>query len=119
MDAELGEPRKIEGDVLISFRGQGRARFRVQHGRDDNGEPDDLTWCDVSLISHAKVDDPKKVVNREGLVPVLLDIVDGDLDVPYRRHKADWLRVLPVDEQDEEARDRCKQYKISITPVQP
>jgi hypothetical protein len=118
MDAALGEPRRIEGDVLISFRGRGRARFKVQHGRDDNGQPDDLTWCDVSLISNASIADPKKWI-VDSFVPVFLDIVDGDLDVPYRRHKADWLRVLPVDDKDEEARDRCKKYQISITPVQP
>jgi hypothetical protein len=27
----------------------------------------------------------------------LADLVDGDLEVLYRRHTADWLRVVPLD----------------------
>jgi hypothetical protein len=110
----LGEAVKIAGDaVVISFRGQFPARFRLQHTRDLDGEPDDLGWCDVSLMSDADITDPHEAVGQDSLVPVLLDRVDGDREVRYRRFKADWLRVLAGDD-DEDMCERCAQYTISI-----
>jgi hypothetical protein len=46
------------------------------------------------------IDDPTDVVNHHGMVlgGVLVDIVDGDLEVLYRRHSADWLRIVPTSE---------------------
>jgi hypothetical protein len=55
---------------------------------------------------------------------VLVDIVDGDLEVLYRRHhSAVWLRVVPLDGalgdlQDEpDNLDACARYEISIEPM--
>jgi hypothetical protein len=54
---------------------------------------------------------------------VLVDFVDGDLDVLYRRHTADWLRVVPLDgaighlEDDPENLDACAKYEIAIEPL--
>jgi hypothetical protein len=39
---QLMEAVHIDGDAVISFRGDGPARFRIQHTRDDHGEPDAL-----------------------------------------------------------------------------
>jgi hypothetical protein len=108
----LGEPKHINGDALIQFRGDGLARFRVQHTRDDDGLPDHLTWSDVSMVSNGRID-PRTVV-RDHSVRVLVDVVDGDRDFHYRQHRANWLRVLPNEDQDEEARARCYAYKIAI-----
>jgi hypothetical protein len=54
---------------------------------------------------------------------VLVDVVDGDLEVLYRRHSADWLRVVPLDgaigdfEDDPENLDACAKYEITIEPI--
>jgi len=48
---------------------------------------------------------------------VLVDQIDGDADVRYRRHTADWLRVLPLDDDDEAACAVCESYLITITPA--
>jgi hypothetical protein len=36
---ELREPVHIDGDAVISFRGNGSACFRIQHARDLDGQP--------------------------------------------------------------------------------
>ena len=112
----LGEPARIAGNVTISFRGTGRARFRLQHTRDEGGHPDALAWCDVSQICNADVVDPMTAVGADSMVPLLVDQVDGDHDIRYRRYKADWLRVLPLDDDDEAARDACARYTVAISP---
>jgi len=52
-------------------------------------------------------------------VPVLVDHVDDDLDIRYRRYKADWLRVLPIGDEDDSARERCARYGLAIVPAAP
>jgi ATP-dependent Clp protease adapter protein ClpS len=39
---QLMEAVHIDGDAVISFRGSGSARFRIQQTRDDHGELDAL-----------------------------------------------------------------------------
>ncbi|WP_027581478.1 hypothetical protein [Bradyrhizobium sp. Ai1a-2] len=113
----LGEAVRIEGDALITFRGSGPARFRIQHTRDLDGAPDALTWCDVSMISNADME-PRDAIGKDSLVPLLVDHIDGDHDIRYRRYRADWLRVLPLDD-DEAAIEACARYAITIAPVPP
>jgi hypothetical protein len=52
---------------------------------------------------------------------VLVDVVDGDTDVLYRRHSADWLRVVPLDtadgEIDDDDLDACLRYEVTIEPI--
>jgi hypothetical protein len=49
---------------------------------------------------------------------VLVDVVNGDdLEVLYRRHSADWLRVVPRDEDDADNIERCAAYEIAIEPI--
>jgi hypothetical protein len=120
----LGVPVRITGNTRISFRGSGRARFRLQHaGSTHDGEPDALSWCEVSAMSDARLAEPRDAVDRDGTVrgSVLLDVVNGDLEVLYRRYSADWLRVVPLDEADgeldEDALDACMKYEIRIEPI--
>lgn len=72
----------------------------MQHTRDLDGEPDALGWCDVSTMSK-RPDRPHDAVGKDNSVPVLVDHVEGDLDIGYRRHTADWLRGLPIDDEVE------------------
>lgn len=102
-------PRKVDGKITrIAFAGEGEARFRLQHTRDLDGTPDSLSWCDVSAMSNGRVDpltmvdglnvkDPRRTLGsvRGG---TLVDRVNGELEVLYRRHIADWLRVIPYDD---------------------
>jgi hypothetical protein len=37
--------------------------------------------------------------------------------VLYRRHSANWLRVVPLDEDDEDNIQRCARYQITIEPL--
>jgi hypothetical protein len=115
---ELGEARRINSDVVIEFRGQGPAAFRVQHARDEAGVPDELSWCDVSLISDRRLD-PARVIDAESMVRgMFVGQLDGDHDAIYRRHRADWIRVLPLEDDDDmEARKRCQAYSIKLFPV--
>jgi hypothetical protein len=46
---------------------------------------------------------------------VLVDVVNEDLEVLYRRHPADWLRVVPLDAEDNI--ERCAGYEIAIEPI--
>lgn len=110
---KLGEAMPISGDMLISFRGSGEARFRMQHTGDQDGEPDQLSWCDVSMMSNGLIE-PHHAIGRDFTVHVLVDQIDGDRDVRYRRYRADWLRIIPFEEEDEEARRRCKAYTITL-----
>jgi hypothetical protein len=54
---------------------------------------------------------------------VLVDVVDGDIEVLYRRHTADWLCIIPLDGDPDEVhydpfnRLACKQYEIAIEPL--
>jgi hypothetical protein len=43
---------------------------------------------------------------------VLVDVVNGDLEVLYRRHSADWVRIVPLDEDDADNIERCTAYEI-------
>jgi hypothetical protein len=113
---ELREAVHIDGDGVISFRGCGSARFRIQHTRDDHGQPDELSWCDCSAMSDASIE-PQAAINKDGGVALLVDAIDGDRDIRYRRFKGDWLRVLPSDDEDEDACKRCEAYAIAIRPA--
>ena len=97
-------PRRVDNKITrIAFRGEGEARFLLQHTRDLDGVPDEVSWCDVSAMSNGRVD-PRTTVdglseNGRTLGSVrggtLIDRVQGELEVFYRRHIADWLRVVP------------------------
>ena len=113
---QLMEAVHIDGDAVISFRGSGSARFRIQHMRDDHGEPNALGWCDCSAMRDASIDQ-QAAIHKDGSVAVLVDHIDGDRDVRYRRCKASWLRVLPIDDDDEAAREQCERYEIAIAPA--
>jgi hypothetical protein len=120
----LGLPHRINSNVRVSFRGAGRARFRLQHTGTRDGKPDPLGWCEVSAVSNGALACPADAIDIRTLeVPggVLVDVVDGDVDVLYRRHSADWLRVIPLDdatgELDADNLDACLGYAISIEPV--
>jgi hypothetical protein len=115
----LGVPHRITGDARVSFRGSGRARFRLQHAGSYNGEPDPWTWVDVSMLSNGALADPAEAIAYDCMVRgVLVDVVDGDIDVLYRRHSADWLRVIPLDVEDDDANTgTCARYEISIEPI--
>src|SRR5262245_9622541 len=115
---DLGQPVRIDGDIVLKFTGTGRARFRFQHARDCNGQPDDLSWSDVTIMSHPAVGGftPPDNVLRGGS---LVDWVSGDVEVHYQRHTASWVRVVPhlsyADaKQDEEAIESCKRYSFSL-----
>lgn len=114
---KLSEAHRVEGDVRVEFRGTGRARFRLQHTRSFNGEPDTLSWSDVTQVSNGALASPEDGVDgRTRLVGVLVDWVEGDTDVPYRRYRADWLRVVPFDEFDKELVEQCLRYEFKVVP---
>jgi hypothetical protein len=54
---------------------------------------------------------------------VLVDVVNEDFEVLYRRHSADWIRVVPLDgdpddvDYDPVNRLACRGYEISIEPL--
>jgi hypothetical protein len=54
---------------------------------------------------------------------VLVDVVNGDREVLYRRHSADWFRIVPLDaadgeiESDPENFTACLKYEIAIEPL--
>lgn len=116
----LGVPAAIDSDVVIQFRGEGVARFRVQHARDAGGMPDDLSWCDVTSISNRNVEPERMIVVDDRTMRGatvrgwLVGEVNGDFDAVYRRHNAGWLRVLPLDDDDEKEWTKCQAYTISI-----
>jgi hypothetical protein len=105
----LGRPERIESDVRICFHGSGQARFRLEHGRDGKIwypviQPPTDREAEVSFWS----------ADADPTVPV--DWVDGEYEVIYRRHKADWLQVVAAD-ADEETQRRCETYEISFEPI--
>ena len=105
---KLGEPQRIGGDVRVRFRGEGPARFRLQHAGDLGGEPNELTWCDVSNVG------PSDEVRNGEIRSVLVGRIEGDTEVIYRHHTADWLRVVAEDEREEEA---CRQFTLEVEPL--
>jgi len=113
----LGEAQRITGDARIAFRGAGPARFRLEHARDRNGEPDSLSWCEVSQASNGAAAPPTAEGLGHGRIlnGVLVDVVDGNTDVFYRRHNAGWLRVVPHDPDDAEETERCAAYSVTVT----
>jgi hypothetical protein len=105
-------PRKVSGNLArIAFHGEGEARFRLQHTRDAGGKPDELSWVDVSGMSDGLLGSPLDELEgiKPGMTtlppryigavrrPVLVDRVNGEADVLYRRHIAEWLRIIPLD----------------------
>lgn len=130
-DIRLDEPERIDGDVTLKLTGSGKARFRFQHTRDCDGQPDSLSWSDVTVMSHRFLPDPESVVVSEAIDKdrkgsgsvrgVVLDMVDGDVEIPYRRHTASWIRVVPFltyndPETDREVTESCSRYRISLEP---
>jgi hypothetical protein len=110
-------PQPVTGKAArIIFRGQGLARFRLQHTRDVNGKPDDLCWCEVSNLSNGRADPEKLVDKVNGTVRggLLVDQIEGDVDVVYRRHIADWLRIVPLEEPDEKSEQQCIPYVVTV-----
>ena len=114
-------PQPVTGKAArIVFRGQGAARFKLQHTRDLDGTPDDLSWCDVSNLSNGRVVDPVNLVDKvAGTVRggFLVDQVEGDAEVIYRRHIADWIRVLPFEDNDKASEQDCVDYVVSLEAV--
>lgn len=109
-------PVRLKGAwiVPITFEGDGRARFRLQHTRDRNGEPDDLAWVDVTRISDA-TRNPKDALTGDSTVAgVLVDWVEGVTTVYYRRFHADWLRVVPHDWEDDNATELCGAFSVKL-----
>jgi hypothetical protein len=113
-------PQPVTGKAArIVFRGDKAARFRLQHTNDRHGEPDDLCWCDVSNLSNGRADPEKLVDKVAGTVRggFLVDRVEGELEVLYRRHIADWVRVVPFEDKDEATEQECAAYVVSMEPV--
>lgn len=109
----LNRPTKINGDVCIRFRGKGRARFRLQHAG-GNDEPEEILWCDVSAMSDRRVKPEEMVKDHFVRRGVLVDVIEGETAIQYRRHAANWLRVVPLDETEEQ---QCKRYSVTLEPV--
>ena len=118
----LGVAQKITGAATkIVFRGAGKARFRLQHARDWHNAPDDLSWCEVSQVNNGALRDPVAVIDAYKIVAggVLVDMVEGDTTVIYRRHNAGWLRVVPFvgAANEENWSEQCAAYSITMEPV--
>lgn len=101
--------------VPIRFSGQGRARFRLQHTADRHGQPDDLLWADVTSVCDAR-QRPRDALNTgdHTIGGVLVDWIEGEAIVFYRRFRAKWLRVVPHDEGDDEALALCRAYTVNM-----
>ena len=104
----LGDPHRVGGNVRVIFRGDGPARFRLQHAGDLGGEPDELTWCDVSNAG------PADELKNGEIRSVLVGRIEGDTEVIYRRHTAEWLRVVPEEDSEAEA---CRRYNLEVVPL--
>jgi len=116
---ELGEAKRITGDTVICFRGEGEACFRVQHACDRSGQPDDLSWCDVTLISDRNID-PHTAVDASGMVKgPLVGPINGYWQATYRHHAASWIRVIPDKDDNEEEAERCGAYCVTLRPAPP
>lgn len=115
----LGIPVRIEGDVIeIHFRGRGEADFKLQHTGDDQGAPVDLGWCDVSMMNNASISPMRALLetDRDGLSRVsglLVERIAGDTDIRYRRFTAGWLRLLPLEDGEENLR-KCESYTVTL-----
>jgi hypothetical protein len=114
-DAGIGQPVHITGDMRVRFAGAGRARFRLQHAADRNGAPDDLSWTDVTLVSGLN---PERAFNVKDLSVrgFLVEWIEDQAEIFYRRHTASWLRVVPFDD-DKEAVRQCKSFRVSMVPM--
>lgn len=114
-----GEPQAQRLDDAwlhkIIFSGEGRARFRLQHTADRHGQPDDLLWADVTSVCDAR-QRPRDSLNSgdHTIAGVLVDWVEGEATVFYRRFRAKWLRVVPHDEGDNEALALCRAYTVNL-----
>jgi hypothetical protein len=74
----------------------------------------------VSNVSNGALAHPAEAIDvLNGMLrgDVLVDIVNGDLEVLYRRHSADWVRIVPLDEDDADNIERCTAYEISVEPI--
>jgi hypothetical protein len=89
-------------------------------------EPNAFAWYEVSAMSDATLADPRDALDRDGVTVlggVLVDIIDGDHEVLYRRYSADWLRVVPLDDHVGEIEGNlenftaCLGYEVSIEPL--
>jgi hypothetical protein len=69
-------------------------------------------------VSNGALARPQDAV-EDNTVPggVLVDEVDGDVDVVYRHFRAAWMRIVPFDEFDKDAVARCKTYALRILPL--
>lgn len=104
-------PQRIpEAGAVVRFRGRGKARFRMQHTGDWQGRPDVLGWVDVSPFSLPGAAEP----TAGAVTGVVVDTVEGDLDIGYRRHRARWLRVVPLDHRDKAAIVACRSFTVSL-----
>lgn len=115
-DKGTSTPQRLRGGwiVPLKFSGPGRARFRLQHTSDRNGAPDDLGWSDVTLVSDASAR-PHAAINSDSTVSgVLVDWVEGLLQVFYRRFRAEWLRVVPHQQDDEECLQSCAAFFVTM-----
>ena len=110
----LGIPIRLRGDVQLSFRGRGAARFRIQHTRDRYGKPDEFGWCDVSAMSNGKIGRESAVDLKECRVHgLIVDYVNGNQDVAYRHYSAAWLRVIPFDDEPTTL-EQCARYAVRV-----
>jgi len=115
----LGEPKRITGDVVICFRGSVEARFRVQHASDRGGQPDELSWCDVTMLSDRNID-PNAAIDKDGGVcGPLVGKVEAYCEATYRRHSAGWLRIIPDEDNNKEEERRCAAYNVTLRPAPP
>jgi hypothetical protein len=74
----------------------------------------------VSNVSNGALAHPPEAIDvPNGMVRggVLVDFVNGDREVLYRRHSADWVRIVPLDEDDVNKIERCTAYEISAGPI--
>jgi hypothetical protein len=80
----------------------------------------------VSNVSNGALAHPAEAIDvLNGMVRggVLVDVVDGDFEVLYRRQNADWLRVVPLDGDPDEVvydpvnRLACMAYAITVEPI--
>jgi len=114
---QLGVPVRLNGDVMLSFRGSGEARFRVQHTRDRHGKPDEFGWADITAIYDRSIDRERAIDRKEQVVRgMFVDWIKGDQDVSYRHYSAAWLRVIPFDDDDATYK-QCRRYAVRLRPV--
>jgi hypothetical protein len=84
------------------------------------------------VVSNGALAHPAEAIDvLNGMVRggVLVDVVNGDFEVLYRRRNADRLRVVPLDgglapdgglgdfQDDPENLDACARYEITMEPI--